>query len=167
MRASEELLLKLRDIQAPPEPPWWLLAPAWLWLVALLVAMLMVTWLWRKRRRREHLARLAQRELEFIEARYRRNPDTRLLAFQVSRWLKQVALLAFPERQLQRVNGAAWLEFLDQDLPDQPFTRGCGQVFGARLYQRQVDLDANQVIALCDRWLQSIKPRLQQRGRVG
>ena len=156
---SEELLLKLRDIEAPPEPPWWLLAPAWLWLAALLAVMLMVTWLWRKRRRREHFARLAQRELESIEARYRRNLDSQLLAFGVSRWLKQVALLAFPERQLQRV--------LDGDLPDRPFTRGPGQVLGAKLYQRQVDLDADQVIALCDRWLQSVKPRLQQRGRVG
>lgn len=163
---SEELLLKLRDIQPPPEPPWWLIPPAWLWLAAALAAIVISAWLWRKRRRSEHFARLARRELESIEARYRRDPNSRLLAFQASRWLKQVALLAFPELQLQRLSGDAWLEFLDRHLPDRPFTRGCGRVFGASLYQRRVDLDAGQVIALCNRWLQSVKPHLQQPGRV-
>ena len=35
------------------------------------------------------------------------------------------------------------------------------------LQPADLNFDADQVIALCDRWQQSVKPRLQQRGRVG
>lgn len=160
----EELLLKLRDIEAPPEPPWWLLAPAWFWLAGALCCALGATWWWVRRRRTQRLARIAAAELRAIHLEYRRNGDSRQLAHRVASWLRQVALLAYPERQLQRACGDTWLQFLEQDLPGQPFSQGCGRVFGHPLYQRNVDLDADQVIALCERWLRSIRPRLQQYG---
>ena len=36
-------------------------------------------------------------------------------------------------------------------------------VFGAQVYQREVELDSDEVLALCERWLREIKPRLQRR----
>ena len=161
----DELLLKLRDIEAPSEPPWWLLAPAWLWLAAALCCMLAIAWWWARRRRTRRLLRVAHAELQGIHSDYRRDGDTRKLAHRVAGWLKQVALLAYPDQQLQRASGDAWLQFLDRDLSGQPFSRGCGRVFGQRLYMRDIDIDAEQVIALCERWLDSIRPRLQ--GRSG
>jgi hypothetical protein len=159
---SEELLLQLRDIQPPPEPSWWLLAPAWLWLAAAIVVLCAGAWAWTRRRHSGHLGRLAACELQSIHDDYRQNRDSRQLAIRLSRWLKQVALLAFPSRRLQGVSGAAWLEFLDQGLRDRPFSRGCGRLFGGDVYRQQVELDAGEVIALCERWLRVVSPRLQR-----
>jgi hypothetical protein len=160
--SSDELLLQLRDIQPPPEPPWWLLAPAWLWLAAVIAILCAGTWAWLRRRQSWQLGRLAARELQIIRIDYQRDRDSRQLAIRLSRWLKQVALLAFPTRRLQGVSGDAWLEFLDQGLRERPFSRGCGRVFGSEVYRQQVELDAGEVIALCERWLRVVKPRLQR-----
>jgi hypothetical protein len=159
---SDELLLQLRDIQPPPEPPWWLLAPAWLWLAAVIAVLCAGAWAWWRRRHSRQLGRLAARELQVIHGDYQRDRDIRQLAIRLSRWLKQVALLAFPTHRLQGVSGDAWLEFLDQGLRDRPFSRGCGRVFGGKVYRRQVELEAGAVIALCERWLRVVKPRLRQ-----
>ena len=180
----EELLLQLRDILPPPEPAWWLIAPAYLTIAALLPGLFIIVWLWRRRQRVDRLAMVARLELQAIRADYRQDQNVHLFAIKVSRWLKQVAMLAFPDNQLQSVTGEPWLRFLDQSLnmdqntdynadynPDynqnnSHFSRGCGRIFGAAVYQSSVDLDADQVFALCERWLNSIKPRLQQRSRA-
>jgi hypothetical protein len=174
----EELLLQLRDILPPPEPAWWLVAPVYLTIVALLLGLFISGWLLRRRQRADRLAVVARLELQAIRAGYRQHQNVQLFAIKVSRWLKQVAMLAFPGSQLQPVTGEAWLRFLDQSLnmgqnTDQDtdrdnshFSRGCGRIFGAAVYQSSVDLDADQVFALCERWLNSIKPRLQQRSRA-
>ena len=178
----EELLLQLQDILPPPEPAWWLIAPVYLTIAALLAGLFIIAWLWRRRQRVDRLARVAGLELQAIRAGYRQDQNVHLFAIKVSRWLKQVAMLAFPGNHLQSVTGEPWLRFLDHSLDmgqstDQEtgqngnqdnshFSCGCGRVFGAAIYQSSVDLDADQVFALCERWLISIKPRLQQRSRA-
>jgi hypothetical protein len=183
----EELLLQLRDILPPPEPAWWLIAPVYLTTAALLLGLFIIVWLWRRRQRVDRLAIDANLELQAIRADYRQDQNVHLFAIRVSRWLKQVAMLAFPGNQLQSVTGEPWLRFLDQslnmgqkagqrtgqktnqnrdDVPDNShFSCGCGRIFGAAVYQPSVDLDADQIFVLCKHWLNSIKPRLQQRSR--
>ena len=175
---QEELLLQLRDILPPPEPAWWLIAPVYLTIAALLLGLFIIAWLWRRRQRVDRLAMVARLELQAIRADYRQDQNVHLFAIKVSRWLKQVAMLAFPGNQLQSVTGEPWLRFLDQSLDmgqntdqngnhdNRHFSCGCGRIFGAAIYQSSVDLDADQVFALCERWLNSIRPRLQQRSRA-
>ena len=170
----EELLLQLRDILPPPEPAWWLVAPVYLTIMALLLGLFIIGWLLRRRQQADRLAIVARLELQAIRADYQQDQNVQLFAFKVSRWLKQVAMLAFPGNQLQPVTGEPWLRFLDQSLNmgqnmdqnNSHFSCGCGRIFGAAVYQSSVDLDADQVFALCERWLNSIKPRLQQRSRA-
>jgi len=162
---AEELLLQLKDIQPPPEPAWWLVAPAHLVLAGVIVGLLGIGWLLRRRRRVARLTKLAEREFELIRSAYLRDQDRRLLALKTSRWLKQVALLAYPTRQLESVCGEAWLEFLDQGLGNHQFSRGSGRLFGGALYGREIDANADEILDLCERWLSAIKPRLQKRGR--
>ena len=163
---TEELLLQLRDIQPPPEPAWWLPAPAHLAAFAILSLALVSAWALLRRRRANRLALLAQRELRRIELDYRQNRDERLLAIRLSAWLKRVALLAFPGQRLQSSSGGAWLEFLDHSLGDDRFSQGCGRLFAAAVYQPTPDFDADAVIELCAHWLGSIRPRLQRRSRA-
>jgi len=161
---AEELLLQLKDIQPPPEPAWWLAAPAQLVIVGVMVAALTGGWLLLRQRRAGRLAKLAEREFELIKSDYQRDQDQRLLALRTSRWLKQVALLAYPARQLESVCGEAWLDFLDQSLDDGDFSRGSGRLFGGALYASDINADGAEILALCERWLSAVKPRLQRRG---
>jgi hypothetical protein len=161
---AEELLLQLKDIQPPPEPPWWLIAPAHLLLGGAIIALLGAGWYLRRLRRNGRLAKLAERELERIESAYLLDRDSCLLALNTSRWLKQVALLAYPSRQLESVCGEAWLEFLDQDISNRQFSRGSGRLFGGAVYAREIEADPAEILDLCERWLRGVKPRLQRGG---
>ena len=89
----EELLLQLRDILPPPEPAWWLVAPVYLTIVALLPGLFIIGWLLRRRQRADRLAMVARPELQAIRAGYRQDQNVQLFAIKVSRWLKQVAML--------------------------------------------------------------------------
>jgi len=159
----EELLLQLRDIQPPLEPPWWLVTPLQLLALAVVPVLLGGSCWLLQRHRANRLAVLANSELERIKLDYEQSQNSTRLAVSLSRWLRQVALLAYPERHLQGICGDTWLEFLDQSLGDDRFSRGCGCIFGNAIYQPQVTLDADQVLGLCDHWLHAMTPRLQQR----
>lgn len=163
---TEELLLQLRDIQPPPEPAWWLPAPAHLVGFAMLLLLTIFAWLSVRQRRANRLPLLAQRELREIERAYRQDQDARLLAINLSGWLKRLALQAFPAQRLQASSGDAWLEFLDHSLGDDRFSQGCGRIFGAAVYQPALAYDTEAVLELCEHWLQTIRPRLQRRSRA-
>ena len=160
----EELLLELKDIQPPPEPAWWLIAPAHWIAIFLLLGVAACIWLFFRRRKANRLASLADQELQRIRTLYTRNEDTQRLAIELSKWLKQVSILAFPTRHLESLSGEGWLEFLDESLGDNGFSDGIGQVFGSRIYSKQVNLEAAQLVQLCEQWLSAIKPHLRQRG---
>jgi hypothetical protein len=160
---AEELLLELKDIQPPPEPAWWLLAPAHWIAILLLLGVAACIWLFFRHRRVNRLASLADRELQQISASFAGNENSHRLAMELSRWLKQVAILAFPARRLESLSGKGWLEFLDESLGNKGFSDGVGQVFGSTIYSRQVNLEAAQLVQLCQQWLVAIKPHLRQR----
>ena len=96
--SEEELLLQLRDIQAPPEPAWWLLAPGHLAVLGLVILLLGGGWLILRRRRANRLAKLAEYELQLIKSDFHHHKDPRQLATRLSCWLKQVALQAYQYR---------------------------------------------------------------------
>jgi hypothetical protein len=161
----EELLLELKDIQPPAEPDWWLLPPAYLVAVGVTLAVAASIWLVYRYRRANRLANLAERELQCIRSAYSRNQDTRELSLQLAKWLKQVAMLAFPTRQPGSFTGEPWLKFLDESLGDNSFSSGKGKVFGGSIYRKQVTLDAGQLVELCEQWLNAVKPQLLRQGR--
>jgi hypothetical protein len=163
---SQELLAQLKDIQPPPEPPWWLITPVQLLALALIPVLLLGCWWLLQRHRANRLAQLANLEFKRIKLDYERSQNPAWLAAGLSRWLRQVALLAYPDRHLQGLCGDAWLQFLDQSLGDKRFSQGCGCVFGSVVYQPRVTLDADQVLQLCEHWLHAMTPRLQQRSRA-
>lgn len=161
----EELLLELRDISAPAEPAWWLLAPGHSVLAATIFGVLLLAWWWWRQQRNRRLLRLATVELDRIASRFDREGNTGQLALALARWLKQVALLAYPEERLEGVNGDEWLAFLDRSLGQDRFSRGEGRVFADDVYRREAHIDAAVLIGLCRSWLQATGPRLLRRGR--
>lgn len=162
---TEQLLQQLKDIQPPPEPAWWLIAPAHGIAIVLLILVAVCIWLILRHRRTNRMAGLAERALRDIGASYERDQDAHRLALALSKWLRQVSLLAFPGRQVESLCGESWLLFLDESLGDSAFSSGEGRVFGNLIYAQRVRLDTARLLALCGQWLAAVKPRLRQRSR--
>ncbi|MDH3857806.1 MAG: DUF4381 domain-containing protein, partial [Gammaproteobacteria bacterium] len=125
----EQLLQQLKDIQAPPEPVWWLIAPAHGIAIGFVVVVVACTWLILRHRRANRLASLAELALADIRSCYGRDQDSQRLALELSKWLRQVSLLAFPERQVESLCGEGWLQFLDESLGADTFSSGRGRAF--------------------------------------
>ena len=161
----EELLLELKDIAPPPEPAWWLIPPAYLIALCSIIAIAVLVGFVLRYRTVNRLARQVDQDLQRIRSLYNNNQDARQLGLELSKWLKQVSILAFPQRQPERLTGEGWLTFLDKSLGGNSFRCGKGKVFGGEIYREQVELDAHQLVGLCEQWLTTVKPHLLQRSR--
>ncbi len=162
---AEELLLELKDIQMPPAPEWWLIAPAYLAATIVVVSLFVLFGLMVRHKNANRLIQQAQHELELIKINHRDKGGNPALALNLCKWLKQVSMLAFPEQQLASLCGQRWLEFLDQSCEAVSFANGAGRVFAGSVYCREPEFDAAEAILLCEQWLIRIKPRLVSAGR--
>jgi len=165
--SPQELLLELRDIDAPAQPAWWLLAPFWQLTIALIVIVVAVAWLYRRRRRQHRRYREARKRLDRIRRDYHRHAVCVATLQALSAWLKQVAMAAFPESRIAALSGQPWFDFLCRSTPTPVFEPGLRAAFTTELYRESVELDLNPAIDACERWLVTIRPRLRRRGGPG
>lgn len=156
----DELLLQLQDIVPPPEPAWWLMSPAQILLAAGIIVILASAWLLIRLRRRYLLASSARRELQALRLEFERDRDSMSLAINLSRWIKRVALQAFPGNDLEGISGDRWLDYLDRSLGEKRFSAGIGNVFGKAIYGPQFETNGELLLELCEDWLNAIKPGL-------
>lgn len=146
----QDAALVLRDIHAPVAPPWWPPAPGW-WLLAALLVLGVTAWAWwRHRRRARRQALLALFDTALAGAA---TPAAEVAA--MSELLRRAARRIDP--QADRLEGEAWLEFLDRELapagrgrrrggqrspPTRDFTRGPGRLLLDGAYRAEVDPQA-------------------------
>jgi len=164
--------LPLKDIHLPAAPGWWPPAPGWWLLAALLV---LAAWLgaraWLRWRAGRRWRRGLQAELERIAADAEVREDPVALTTALSQVLRRAVRLLDPTAAA--LDGSAWLEFLDRQLPPAqreaaPFARGVGRVL-AEAPWRPVgtpDLPTHGAAALIDlvrAWLAAALPRRPQR----
>lgn len=111
--------LPLHDVHPGIAPGWWPPAPGW-WMLAaiLLICVVAIAWWWLRRRRRQTaILRL------FDDAIERADTPSRQVAA-MSELLRRAARRRNPAAD--RLEGEAWLHFLDDGLPGQPFSTGAG-----------------------------------------
>ena len=155
--------LNLRDIHLPSSIAWWPPAPGW-WIVLAVIVSLSVLgiFLYRRKQRRKMFVAATQ-EFENIQHHYTDNQNVQLLAKALSIWLRRVCLSFYPRADVAALTGTAWLEFLDSGLPlgitDHKFHHGVGQVLITAPYQANVDIDADELLLLCQSWLKGLAKR--------
>jgi hypothetical protein len=118
--------LPLRDIHQPSAPPWWPPAPGW-WLVfaIVLAAIAFAGWWWlRRRQRNREVARLFDDRVQAATTAVER-------VAAVSELLRRASRRRDPAAD--RLQGEAWLQFLDSDMSgasplEGPFSQGPGRV---------------------------------------
>ena len=162
--SADDLLLQLRGIVPPGEPGWWPLAPGWWILTGAGLVSILALIFFVKRQYNNRNFKLVNRELQRILEHYRHDRDNQNFLLNLSRWLRQVSLLAFPERNIAGITGFAWLEFLDEVMGKSEFRQGAGQIFATAVYSRQLDFNDDIILALCESWMASIKPQLENKG---
>jgi hypothetical protein len=127
--------LLLRDIHQPAAPPWWPPAPGW-WLIGALLLLLVAfagARAWRRHRRRRALQRL------FDDALARAaTPAAQVAA--MSELLRRAARRRDPAAD--RLQGDAWLRFLDQGLKTPVFASTAGCVLHDGGYRRELPAEA-------------------------
>jgi len=132
--------LDLRDIHLPAEPSWWPPAPGW-WLLALIVIALLVylgrrlLGIRRRHRQRRHLLRA----LADVRKAHPLTTDAPAALAAASELLRRACRRHAPDALT--LQGEAWLQFLDDDREDAPFSRGPGRLLLDGPYRPRVDAD--------------------------
>lgn len=145
--------LPLKDIHLPSPINFWPPAPGW-WCLAILLPLLAV--LLRsvyKRIRRRTAAKTAAKLLSKIR---RNNPvDVKQTLAALSALLRRVAISTAPRQDVASLRGKAWLAYLDQSLPDAPFSQGPGRCLADGHYRQTPPAEAEleALFELCERWL--------------
>jgi hypothetical protein len=113
--ANPAPVLSLKDIHMPTEIGIWPLAPGWYFLsilifvVSFLVCIKIYKWYLQRQPKRAALAMLA----EFAKD-YERTGDSKQTSIQLSRLLRQVALIYYPREMVASLHQDAWIEFLNR-----------------------------------------------------
>lgn len=135
----QDATLVLRDIHQPTAPAWWPPAPGWWFVaaVALIAALGFALWRRRRRQRLRRIARLFDSALESADG-----APAQIAA--MSELLRRVARRRNP--QADKLQGRAWLEYLDAGDKRHPFTAGAGKLLLEGGFRR--DADPEEVAAL-------------------
>lgn len=135
--------LQLLDIHEPAAPPWWPPAPGW-WVLAGLV-LLAVAFVcgrrWHRARRRQRALRMFDETVAAADT-----PVQRIAA--MSELLRRAGRRRDPAAD--RLQGEAWLAFLDAGAPQPGFVSGAGRALldgGFRREAGDVEMDALHRIA--------------------
>jgi hypothetical protein len=145
--------LPLKDIHLPNPVTFWPPALGW-WLLAVFVpiSIVLCRYLYRRIRRQTAL-KTAKKLLSAI--RRDSDADGRQTLAALSALLRRVAISTAPRSDVASLRGEAWLAYLDQALPDAPFTQGPGRCLGDGHYRQTSPADAEMeaLFVVCERWL--------------
>lgn len=149
--------LPLRDIHLPEAAGWWPPAIGWWLLMILVPAILFGCYLLFKRLTRKTAVKTARKLL--LALKQDNDMDGRQKLNEISALLRRVAISVNPRSECASLTGSAWLEYLDRSLEEKPFSEGSGQILASAKYQKTLpdNLDFDDLIALCERWLKEQK----------
>ncbi len=158
----QDPMLVLRDIHQPPAPPWWPPAPGW-WIVAAITLLVLAIGCWLAARRRRHRQAIACLFDEAMQAA--QTPAAQVAA--MSQLLRRAARRH--DRDADKLQGEAWLQFLDRNAKQLPLTQDEGRLLLEGGFHRE--LDPQQVAALLlrgrARFLELMRVRVPRKRPAG
>lgn len=149
--------LPLKDIHLPDAIGWWPPAIGW-WLLLILIPLMLWFFIWLyKRITAKTAVKTAKKLLQSV-----REDSSQCVVEKIatlSTILRRVAISISPRQKTAALTGEAWLQYLDQALKDSPFSQGIGRILIEAPYRKpaDVEIDIEQLISLCERWLKAQK----------
>ena len=141
-QAMPDKLQQLRDIHLPDPPGWWPPAVGW-WILglAILAAVVGLVYAWRywqskRAPLKQALAQLDELHQAFLENRL----DAVAYADQADRLIKRVLIHAGHRRDVARLSGQAWVDYLSSILDDPEFSTHAGRALGDQRFEPHPDL---------------------------
>ena len=158
--------LQLRDIHLPESVSCWPPAPGYWIVLAIVLIIALLIYFVRRRQKQLQVYVVAGQELEKIKQTYVQSSDTLLLVKSLSIWLRRVSLTRFSRNEVAGITGTDWLVFLDQAFMDtaidQRFSQGAGRALLNAPYQSSADINADDLLQLCQLWLNALSNQRRQ-----
>lgn len=128
----QDSTLVLRDIHQVTAPSWWPPAPGWWVLAAMLLVVVLAVAFWRRRRqvRERRIADMFDGAIGAVD-----NAPAQIAA--MSELLRRAARCR--DSQADKLQGEAWLAFLDAQDERRPFTQGIGRLLLEGGFRREAD----------------------------
>ena len=140
---------QLRDIHLPNSPNIWPPAPGW-WLLATLLLFLGGWFLFKiiaAKKRKKRLQAILD-TLKPIEKKLLNQPDNKGVS-ELNIFVRQLALMHFPQSKIASLSGYKWLTFLDESGKTKQFTQGAGKLLASAPYlPDHTTIDKTQAKAL-------------------
>lgn len=144
--------LPLKDIHLPEAIGWWPPAPGW-WLLPIVLALLAVGLRYVYKRLTQKTAlKSAKNLLKSMRLDQTNNLQT---LSELSVLLRRTAISIANRNDVASLHGQAWLDYLDGEMPDRPFSQGVGRCLADAHYRPTLgeELDLPGLFDLCERWL--------------
>jgi hypothetical protein len=153
--AQPSPLDQLADIHLPDGVSWWPLAPGWWILLALVVALALAFYQWRRRKAQNNYRRSALQQLDRIYADFQLTHNSANYLQALSMLLRRTALTAYPHSFNASIKGEEWLHWLDAVCPrlDEKFSSEMGQGLLISAYQKNPQVDAERLKEACAAWI--------------
>jgi hypothetical protein len=149
----EQQSLPLKDIHLPSTVSWWPLAPGW-WMIIVLALLILMAWRFRRQIRAwlaPGIRSIALSQLDKIANNRQLNNQQKVQC--ISQLLRQSAISSASREQVAGLAGDQWLEFLDGDNPEQPFSKGVGRSLIDAPYLPDTEVDVDSFLNLAINWL--------------
>ncbi|HIJ22593.1 MAG: DUF4381 domain-containing protein [Gammaproteobacteria bacterium] len=160
----QDPLSTLQPILLPPAISWWPPAPGW-WVVLLLLLMLSIfSWRLRTQKRPQKAVLKALSKLKHTDTPHQQQLTT------INQLMKRYILHCWNDPTVAQLCGSRWLTFLDRHSHNSGFIEGAGKLLQNHPYQTEESAnglsheEVNQLILLCQQWIQSNPPHKSLRG---
>lgn len=150
-------LQQLKDIHLPPAIHRWPVAPGWIILYVLAIALiiyLVIYWYHRKKRR--YTVNFAMQRLSQLKGLMSDNPQNINVAAEISTLIRRTALYYYHRDVIAGLSGQNWLRFLNESGHTTEFTAETGQLLVDAPYRKQHNADLTPLFNLTENWLAEI-----------
>jgi hypothetical protein len=161
----EQQSLPLKDIHLPSAISWWPLAPGW-WIVFGLIILIALAWWFRRHIKAwfaPSLHSIAIGQLDAITADY--HLTTQQKVQRISQLLRQSAISSSPRDEVAGLAGERWLQFLDDNNPEKPFSSGVGRSLIDAPYRPDAELDIDALVELARDWFKQNAEHLSKKAK--
>ena len=149
----EPQLLQIKDIHLPAAISWWPFALGW-WMALGLLLLMVIAWRYRHQIRTWFAPSVRSIALLQLDEIVREDHlSTQQKVRRVSQLLRQSAISHGLRDQAAGLTGEQWLQFLDDDNPQKPFSTGIGRSLIDAPYRPHAELDIDALVELTRSWL--------------
>jgi len=149
--------LPLRDIHLPAPVSAWPPGLGWYLLILLLGCIVFGIWWWLRYQQQTAWKKNALNEFNNIRLTFEQTQNRQQLAANLSALLRRTALYLYPTEKVARLQGQAWLNFLNHVHPS--FDAELTDAILSAPYAPRPEFDAKKFLDACDHWINQLPKR--------